>query len=163
MSGAAAPDANWTDKLVGAMVDGTLAEVAGRDDVERAWQRAVRNRDKALHQFPPTVQSTDHRVVLYDASSNKIRRERFAPFFHHTKTYYSVGVIPTRAGFHVTAGRNPWNLPPEDPVHIGEVMEGYGGGGHRAVGGANAPSLAEARRIAGEVAEVLRRAMASST
>ena len=39
-------------------------------------------------------------------------------------------------------------------------MESYGGGGHRAVGGANAKSLADARRISGEVAVMLRRALA---
>jgi len=156
----AAPDAEWTDKLVGAMAEYTLEEVASRPDVERAWQRAARNRDKALRQFLPTVQSSSEKVVLYDASSSKIRRERFAAFFHHTDAHFAVGVIPTRAGFHVTAGHNPWNSPP-DPVHIGELMEGYGGGGHRAVGGANARSLEDARRIATEVAELLRRAMAA--
>ncbi len=160
---AAAPDPNWTDKLVEAMIANTLEQVAMRPDVEKAWQRAARNRDKALRQFPPTVQSTEDRVVLYDASSNKIRRERFAPFFHHTKAYYSVGVIPIRGGFHVTAGRNPWNLPPDDGMHIGTVMESYGGGGHRAVGGVNATSLEEARRIAGEVAAKLRHALVSSS
>ena len=159
---AAAPDATWTDTLVEAMIDHSLEEVASRDDVEKSWQRAVRNRDKALHQFPPTVKSTEGGVVHYDASSNKIRRERFAPFFHHSKSLFSVGVIPTRAGFHVTAGRNPWNRPPDDVVHIGEVMEGYGGGGHRAVGGTNAKSLEDARRIASEIAETLRRALAES-
>jgi hypothetical protein len=144
------------------MTTGSLAEVAARDDVERAWQRAVRNRDKALHQFPPTVLSTAEHVVLYDASSNKIRRERFAPFFHHPDALFSVGVIPTRAGFHVTAGQNPWN-PPSAPLHIGEVMEAYGGGGHRAVGGVNARSLEDARRIAAEVAGILRRSLAART
>jgi len=153
---AAAPDADWTDTLVADLVEGTLEELARRDDVDRAWQRAVRNRDKALRQFPPTVVSTEHNVVQYDASSNKIRRERFAPFFHHSDALFSVGVIPTRAGFHVTAGQNPWNAPTCE-AHIGEVMEGYGGGGHRAVGGANARDLADARRIAGEVARILRR------
>lgn len=160
---AAAPDLAWTETLVGAMITDDLEQVARRDDVERAWQRAVRNRDKALRQFPQTVRSTDAKVVFYDASSNKIRRERFAPFFHHSGTYYAVGVIPTRAGFHVTAGRNPWNPPPDDGVHIGSVMEAYGGGGHRAVGGANAASLEEARRVAAEVAEILRRALVSRT
>jgi hypothetical protein len=158
---AAAPDPDWTDVLVGAMTEGTLEEVARRDDVERSWERAVRNRDKALRQFPPTVRSYEQGVVLYDASSNKIRRERFAAFFHHPDAWFTVGVIPTRAGFHVTAGQNPWNLPPE-VVHIGEVMEAYGGGGHRAVGGANARSLEDARRIAGEVARILRHSLAAS-
>ena len=151
----ASPSPDWTDELVGAMIDDDLSTVAQRDDVEKCFQRAVRNRDKALQQFPPTVRSTDEGVILYDASSGKIRRERFAPFFHHGSARYSVGVIPTRAGFHVTAGQNPFKIPPQI-VHIGEVMEGYGGGGHRAVGGANAPSLEVARKIAGEVAEVLR-------
>lgn len=157
-----APNPDWPDELVGAMVEGTLAEVAERPDVERAFQRAARNRDKALEQFPPTVQSDAEGVVHYDASSNKIRRERFAAFFHYPKASYSVGVIPTRAGYHVSAGQNPWN-PPAVEEHIGEIMETYGGGGHRAVGGANPPSLEDARRIAGEVAARLRKALAAAS
>jgi hypothetical protein len=140
------------------MVDGSLAEVASRPDIEKAWQRAVRNRDKALRQFPPTVESREAGVILFDASSNQIRRERFAAFYHHPDSFFSVGVIPTRSGYHVTAGQNPWNAPPP-VVHIGSVMERYGGGGHRSVGGANAASLADARRVASEVAGALRHAL----
>jgi len=69
-----------------------------------------------------------------------------------------VGVIPTRAGFHVSAGENPWN-PPDADVHIGRLMERYGGGGHKAVGGANPHDLAAARTAAAEIAEVLRQAL----
>jgi hypothetical protein len=90
---AAAPEPDWSDTLVRDMIDQTLDQVASRPDVERSWQRAARNRDFALRQFPPTVESTDEHVVLYDASSNKIRRERFAAFFHHADALYSVGVI----------------------------------------------------------------------
>jgi len=157
---AAAPAPDWSDSLVRDMVAGTLDELARRPDVERSWQRAARNRDLALRQFPPTVLSTDEGVVLYDASSNKIRRERFAAFFHHASALYAVGVIPTRSGFHVTAGRNPWlasgSEEARDGAHIGTVMEAHGGGGHRSVGGANARSLEDARRIAREVAAHLR-------
>lgn len=156
-----APDPGWLDELVGAMSRGTLEEIAARPDVEKAWQRATRNRDRALEQFPPTVESRDGSVLLYDASSNAIRRERFAAFFHHPDIHYSVGVIPTRAGYHVTAGVNPWN-PPAHGAHIGEIMETYGGGGHRSVGGANPPSLQEARKVAAEVAERLRRVQAET-
>jgi hypothetical protein len=153
---AAAPAPDWSDSLVKDMVDGSLAALAARADVERAFQRAAKNRDLALRQFPPTVDSTEAGVVLYDASSNKIRRERFAAFFHHKEALYAVGVIPTRSGFHVTAGQNPWNAPSLG-LHLGTVMETHGGGGHRSVGGANAPSLEDARRIAREVAAQLRR------
>ena len=158
----AAPAMEWIDSLVGAMVDQDLATVASREDVEKAHQRASRNRDRALQQFPPTVTWNKDGVLLYDASSNNIRRERFAPFYHHPKIFYSVGVIPTRSGFHVSAGENPWNAPSKaghTGAHIGTIMERYGGGGHKSVGGANPESLTAARRVAAEVAEELRRAL----
>lgn len=156
-----APNSEWLDDLVGKMTELALEEIANLGEVERAFQRASRNRDKALLQFPPTVDSKQHGVLLYDASSNNIRRERFAPFYHHPDIHFAVGVIPTRQGFHVTAGQNPWNAPPID-VHIGEIMERYGGGGHRAVGGANPPDLQAARRTAAEIAQELRLAVAKS-
>lgn len=157
----AAPKNDWLDELVLAMTTEDLTTVAARVDVEKAYTRAAKNRDRALEQFPPTVDSKKGGVLLYDASSNQIRRERFAAFYHHPDVHYSVGVIPTRAGYHVSAGENPWNPPPVS-VHIGEIMEEYGGGGHRAVGGANPPDLAAARRAASEVAERLRAALSAT-
>jgi hypothetical protein len=154
-----APSPQWIDDLVGHMARGDLASVAARPEVERAHQRASRNRDRALEQFPPTVQWIRDGVLLYDASSDRIRRERFAAFYHHPDIRYSVGVIPTRAGFHVTAGVNPWNPPASGP-DIGVLMESYGGGGHKAVGGANPADLQSARTVAAEVAEKLRSAIA---
>jgi hypothetical protein len=154
-----APNPGWIDTLVGALAEADLDAVAAREDVEKAHQRASRNRDRALEQFPPTVLSKKDGVLLFDASSNQIRRERFAAFYHHPDIQFSVGVIPTRSGFHVSAGENPWNqpvFPAGDAPHIGTIMEAYGGGGHRAVGGANPESLAAARRVASEVAELLR-------
>jgi hypothetical protein len=157
-----APNPEWIDVIVGAMATGTLDEVAARDDVEKAHQRAARNRDRALEQFPPTVTWKKDGVLLFDASSDKIRRERFAAFYHFPEIHYSVGVIPTRSGYHVSAGENPWNPPSKDAgVHIGEIMETYGGGGHRAVGGANPETLEAARRVAAEIAEKLLRAAAA--
>jgi len=156
-----APDSAWLDDLVGAMSRQTLEQIASRKDVEKAFQRAARNRDRALEQFPPTILSVENSVLLYDASSNSIRRERFSAFFHHPEVHYSVGVIPTRAGYHVSAGVNPWN-PPSAGVHIGEIMEGYGGGGHKTVGGANPPSLQAALEAAAEVAKLLRAAEAKA-
>ncbi|QDU67105.1 hypothetical protein [Engelhardtia mirabilis] len=155
------PEPNWTDTLAQAMRTQSLAEIAARPDVERAYERAARNRDKALRQFVPTVHSVENDVLLYDASSNKIRRERFAPFYHYPEVHYCVGVIPTRAGFHVSAGENPWNKP-EHPLHVGELMEAFGGGGHKAVGGANPPSLEAAINASHEIAKALRERLAQA-
>lgn len=154
----ASPNNEWIDELVGALTESDLDTVAGRADVEKVYQRAARNRDRALEQFPPTVESKRAHVLVYDASSSQIRRERFAPFYHHPDVHYAVGVIPTRAGFHVSAGENPWNASPAD-LHIGQIMEAYGGGGHRSVGGANPADLPAARKAAAEIAEVLRRTL----
>jgi hypothetical protein len=158
----ASPELSWPDELAAAMIDGSLEEVATRNDVEQAYSRAARNRDKALKQFPDTVQSVEGDVLHYDASSNKIRRERFAPFYHHPKIQYAVGVIPTRAGFHVTCGENPWNKP-TGGVHVGELMERYGGGGHRAVGGANPNGLDNARKLSRQIAELIRGVLRGET
>ena len=157
----AAPNLPWVDEIVAAMKDGDLESVAAIPSVEKAHQRASRNRDRALEQFPPTVQWIRDGVCFYDASSSKIRRERFAAFYHHPEIHYLVGVIPTRSGYHVTAGENPWNKS-ENGLHIGELMERYGGGGHRAVGGANPESLAKAREVGEEIAETLRTALTGS-
>jgi hypothetical protein len=154
----AAPAFDWTDVLAEALIEDSLGVVAERSDVEKAYEKSARNRDKALRQFPTTVISIEDGVLLYDASSDKIRRERFAAFYHNPEISYCVGVIPTRAWYHVTAGENPWNKP--DPgVHVGELMEQYGGGGHRAVGGANPKTLDATRVAAQEIADALRRGM----
>ncbi len=153
------PDPDWTDGLAEAMTESSLESVANRPDVEKAYERSAKNRDKALRQFPDCILEVKDDVLLYDASSNKVRRERFAPFYHHPEIHYAVGVIPTRAGFHVTAGENPWNKPPHR-IHVGEIMEGYGGGGHIAVGGANPEDLEATRVVATEITETLRKGMA---
>lgn len=157
----ASPNNDWIDEMVGALSHTDLDTVASRPDLEKVYQRAARNRDRALEQFPPTVEAKLGKVLLYDASSPHIRRERFAPFYHNPDVHYAVGVIPTRAGFHVSAGENPWN-PSNTDAHIGQIMETYGGGGHKAVGGANPENLQAARRVAGEIAALLRKALEAS-
>lgn len=153
-----APSPEWTDTLVEAMTTQTLEQVANIESVELAHQRASRNRDKALEQFPSTVMWQRDGVLLFDASSGRVRRERFGPFYHHPELEYAIGVIPTRSGYHVTCGENPWNKPKQG-LHVGELMEKYGGGGHRAVGGVNPDSLEETQRIADEIAEILHEAV----
>jgi hypothetical protein len=149
-----APHPNWTDEITQALSAGDLEKIASRPDMEKAYMRATRNRDKALDQFPTTVIWKKGSVLFFDAASTPVRRERFAPFYHHPDLSYAVGVIPTRAGFHITVGENPWNQP-VDGIHVGELLGQYGGGGHRAVGGANPPSQQKAMVQAEEIAEML--------
>jgi len=150
-----APHADWSDTLVEALVDRGLEETAADPKIEKMHQRACRNRDRALKEFPSTVLSVEKDVLVYDASSDKIRRERFAPFYHHPDLLYCVGVIPTRSGFHITAGENPWK-PSGGRIDIGAICERFGGGGHATVGGANPKNLEECRNVAHAIAGEIR-------
>ncbi len=157
-----APRVDWSDDIVRLFLEKSLAESAAEPEVEKRYQRACKNRDTALTQFESTVVENSGRVLLYDATSDRIRRERFAPYYFHADIQYSVGLLPTRAGLHITAAENPWNPPPADTIDMGQLCERYGGGGHRAVGGTNPPSYAEGRRMAQEIATLLRRKLSAS-
>lgn len=150
-----APRPGWSDDIVRRFLDSDLETIAGDPEIEKRYQRACRNRDDALEQFENTIVDRADRVILYDAVSDKIRRERFAPFYLYSGIHYAVGVLPTRAGLHITAAENPWN-PPASLKHVGNICERYGGGGHKAVGGANPHSYHEAMRVATEIANELR-------
>ncbi|MFN0207151.1 MAG: hypothetical protein ACKVS6_12680 [Planctomycetota bacterium] len=150
-----APRPDWSDEIVRKMLDTDLSTIAADPEIEKRYQRACRNRDSAIDQFEDTILENSGGVLLYDAVSDKIRRERFAPFYLYSGIYYAVGLVPTRSGLHITAAENPWNPPPGD-MNIGTLLEKYGGGGHKAVGGANPPNYSEARQSAKEIADALR-------
>lgn len=139
-----APDYAWHDRIVHLMRVRPLAQVGSDSDVERCWERSCRNRDHALEAFPDHVLDRSARSLFADLRSKKIRRERFAPFYLHPELHYAVTLLPTRAGVHITAASNPWNRPPEDGLHLGEMMKEFGGGGHQGVGGCNPPDDATA-------------------
>ena len=151
-----APDDAYSDRLVHLLRTRPLAQAAEDVDVDRCWQRSCRNRDSALEAFPAHVLERSPDVLLADLRSKKIRRERFAPFYLHPELHYAVTLLPTRAGAHITASRNPWNPPADDGVHLGELMRGYGGGGHEGVGGCNPPDEATALLWGWEIYRTLR-------
>jgi nanoRNase/pAp phosphatase (c-di-AMP/oligoRNAs hydrolase) len=70
---------------------------------------------------------------------------------------YTVVVSKDPRRTKVSVGSNPWARPPR-PHDIARICERYGGGGHPVVGAVTLPAgaLAEARRIAGEIASTLR-------
>jgi len=156
-----APHVDWSDDIVGHFYRSDLETTARNSEIEKRYQRACKNRDTALQQFDGTVLESRSGVLLYDASSDRVRRERFAAFYFYPEISYAVGLLPTRAGLHVTAAENPWNSP-RGVVDVGALCEKYGGGGHRAVGGANPSTYSEGRRVAQEIADELRRVLAST-
>lgn len=153
----AAPNYQFHDRVFHLIRTQSLMQVAADVDVDDAYQRAARNRDRAIEAFPATMRERSVTAMLADLRSKKIRRERFAPFYLYPELHYAVTMLPTRAGVHITAASNPWNRP-SNPVHLGELLKRYGGGGHEGVGGCNPPNNRSAeewsREIYDEIANV---------
>ncbi|NQU49912.1 MAG: hypothetical protein HQ519_14765 [Planctomycetes bacterium] len=150
-----APNFHFHDRILHLMRTESLIEVADDNDVQRCYQRACSNRDHALEAFPDTMLERTMTAMIADLRSKKIRRERFSPFYLYPELFYAVTMLPTRAGVHITVASNPWNRP-TDPVHLGELMKKYGGGGHIGVGGCNPPSQGKAKQWAHEIYEIIR-------
>lgn len=148
----AAPNYHFHDRVLHLLRSKPLVEVADDLDVDDAYRRAARNRDKAIEAFPATMLERSVTAMLADLRSKKIRRERFAPFYLYPELVYAVTMLPTRAGVHITAASNPWNRP-SSPVHLGNLLKRYGGGGHEGVGGCNPPNHATAEVWAREIYE----------
>jgi len=146
----AAPNYHFHDRILMLLREQPLIEVAADPDVEHAYARATRNRDRALESFPETMVERSVSAMLADLRSKKIRRERFSPFYLYPELNYAVTLIPTRAGVHITVASNPWNRP-KDTFHLGELMKTYGGGGHQGVGGCNPPNQKTAQIWAREI------------
>lgn len=149
-----APDFDFYDRIVALMRRQPLPEVADDEEVARCTRRAERNRDQAIEAFPAQVVDRTETALLADLRSRKIRRERFAAFYLYPELHYAVTLLPTRAGVHITVASNPWNRP-RRRVHLGSLMQPYGGGGHEGVAGVNPPDGATAERWAREAYERL--------
>lgn len=147
-----APDLSFHDKVVKLMRRQSLVQVASDVTIERCYERSCRNRENALENFSPNVELRSNTALMADLRSKKIRRERFAPFYLNPEIHYAITLLPTRAGVHITVASNPWNRPESD-FHLGELMKGYGGGGHLGVGGCNPPDDATAEAWAREIFE----------
>lgn len=86
-------------------------------------------------------------------SKDSVKEIRFAPYFINPDVLVSVSIrARPHGGFHVNVGINPWRRDyfhvVYPGVHIGSLMQSFGGGGHEYVGGTETYSHAEANRIA---------------
>jgi hypothetical protein len=83
---------------------------------------------------------------------------KFIVYYLYPDARYSVTLLATGERYKVSVGSNPWPHVPR--THdIAKLCEKYGGGGHPAVGAISLPKtdLAEAEKVAAEVAAFLRR------
>lgn len=81
---------------------------------------------------------------------------RFLPYEIFPEAVYSLVILPHDKGSKVGVAVNPWRKK-ESKVHLGELMQGFGGGGHQTVAATEASSFEEARHIAQTIMEKIQK------
>jgi hypothetical protein len=98
-------------------------------------------------------------VVTVDLADTELESaNKFITYDLFPEASYTVVVTRDPKRAKVSVGSNPWNRPAR-PHDISKLCERYGGGGHAVVGAVSLgpDRVADARRIASEIAEALRR------
>jgi oligoribonuclease NrnB/cAMP/cGMP phosphodiesterase (DHH superfamily) len=98
-------------------------------------------------------------VLFFDVADCDIEGyNKFIPYYLHAECRYNVSVLVTPQRSKISVGFNPWSPLPREH-NIAKICERYGGGGHPVVGAISLrpDELEEARRIARDIAEELRR------
>jgi hypothetical protein len=151
-------DRNLIRRIIGDLQTRTLAGIASDRDVNEHF---VRLREKHLNAIEvlTSAMSEKDRVVEFDISDSPIHaHNKFIPYHVFPDSVYTVGVSlePSRAK--VSVGTNPWTR--VEPRHnLARICERYGGGGHAVVAAISfrPEEIGEARRVAKEIGETLRR------
>jgi hypothetical protein len=98
-------------------------------------------------------------VVTFDLAGYDIEGyNKFIPYYLFPSSVYTVSVSPSSFRTKISVGSNPWT--PIEPSHnLATICERYGGGGHARVGAISLEpgALTEARRVAAEIVEELKR------
>lgn len=135
-----------------------LAEIAQEPEVKAHFERLHEKHLRAIEVLKSAMTETD-RVVEFDISNSPVHaHNKFIPYHVFPDSVYTVGVSlePSRAK--ISVGTNPWTR--VEPRHnLARICERYGGGGHAVVAAISfhPEQIDEARRVAKEIGETLRR------
>lgn len=119
------------------------------------YRRAVDQLKEQLRQSLSSYQkmaTMKGKVSFVDKTNIEIMNTDFISYYLFPEIPYTVSIDKNDHGYHVHAGHNPWTKSHKE-LNLGELMKKYGGGGHLAVGGAEAAGLAEALKISKEIVE----------
>ena len=136
----------------------TLAQVASDQDVRGHFDAIYAKHLEVIAILTGAMTATDG-VVEFDISEFPIHgHNKFIPYQVFPDSVYTVGVSldPTRAK--VSVGTNPWTRA-EHRHNLARICERYGGGGHAVVAAISfePEEIDEARRVAREIGDTLRR------
>jgi len=124
-------DQEYCEFLVTQLQRASLQEIVQTDDVQKRFRRARELGELGLDRVCQSVR-LEGDVAVFEASSDGVLMNRYAPYCFYPKALYSIGITHSKHSTVVTAMRNPWlNF---ESLHLGEFMRPFGGGGHQRVG-----------------------------
>ena len=144
-------------KLIQAMARRPLAEIADEPWVKEPLVPILERHRRSIDTVRGLAR-LDRGVVAFDLSESGLEgANKFIAYDLFPQARYTVVVSRDPKRAKVSVGSNPWAR--ETRTHdIAKLCERYGGGGHPVVGAVSLDPdrIEDARRIAGEIAEILR-------
>jgi hypothetical protein len=158
----ATKDPSVPTRIIEAMQRRSLAEIAAERWVDEPL-RPILERHRRNVDVYRRLARVEGGVVTIDLADAEVDgANKFIAYDLFPDASYAVIVSRDPKRTKVSVGSNPWARPPR--AHdISKLCERYGGGGHPVVGAVSLPpgAVTEARRVAGEIAQELRREPAS--
>jgi len=118
--------------------------------------RRVEGSDAKVKKVLGRISTVTGRTVFLDGTRANVELSNYSGYYFHPKIDYTLSLEFHGSYYHLTVGKNPWKKTPAK-VHIGKMLDKYGGGGHKTVGGVERKSKREILRIVREVVEYLGR------
>jgi len=111
----------------------SLADIARRPEVTKAVGK-IKKKDLQGIAFSKKHARMAGIVCFMDRTSTKLEFPHFALQYLFPRKLYFVRMSHRDGLYHVNVGANPW-MRKKGKVHVGELLQRFGGGGHKDVGG----------------------------
>ena len=122
----------YSERLVEALREQTLDEVAARPDVKFRFREVDDLMNLGADRLKEVIYLDDEGYACFDVDITEVRMNRYAPFLFYPDARYAIGLSRWGRGITLRAMRNPWQ--PNPSVHLGHIFEQFDGGGHERVG-----------------------------
>lgn len=151
-------DSETVQKIIRQMQSRRLAEIIQDAEIQAIYQPLYHKHLESIELIRRQARD-DGTVVFFDLTDYPIEGySKFIPYYLFPESLYTVSVLISSFRTKVSVGSNPWAGKPLRH-NLAKICERYGGGGHARVGAISFPkgAVEEARRVAQEIVEVLRR------
>jgi hypothetical protein len=153
-----APDEDFIERVIRALVERPLEEVATGPEVQERFAPLLARHRETLDTIRRKA-TYERGVVTFDLVEEGLAGfNKFIPYYVRPETTYSVAITRGPERTKISVGSNPFSPRPRRH-NIATICERYGGGGHAVVGAVSfrPDEVERAREVAREIVAELRR------